>query len=59
MRRKTFLKLPDRYTGWLGEDCYRQQGRHYIKRLEHRAIRRKGRRDVRDFDGASEDIKLN
>ena len=40
MKRKAYLKLPDRYTGWLGEDCYKAEGRRYIKRLEHKAIRR-------------------
>lgn len=39
-RRKTFLKLPDKYTGWLGEDCHRQRGRRFIKDVEHRAHRR-------------------
>ena len=48
MRRQTFLKLPDRYTGWLGEDCYKQEGRKYIKRLEHRAIRRASRRSIEE-----------
>lgn len=47
MRRKTFLKMPDRYTGWLGEDCFKQEGRRYIKRLEHRAHRRVAKQEVR------------
>lgn len=48
MKRKTFLKLPDRYTGWLGEDCYKAEGRRYIKRLEHKAIRRYTKTKIRD-----------
>lgn len=48
MRRKTYLKLPNRYTGYLGEDCYRQEGRRYIKRLEHRAVRHAAKLDIRE-----------
>lgn len=46
MKRHTFLKLPDRYTGWLGEDCSKQEGRRFIKRVEHRAIRRYARTEI-------------
>ena len=49
MNRKSFLKLPDRYTGWLGEDCRRQEGRRFIKRVEHRAIRHYARRDLKEM----------
>lgn len=38
------IKLPDRYTGWLGEGCWRSRGRRFVKRLEHRAIRRFGKK---------------
>lgn len=37
------LHLPTKYTGWLGEDCWRSRGRRFIKRLEHRAYRRFGK----------------
>ena len=46
MRGKTFLKLPDRYTGWLGEDCRKQNGRRFIKRMEHRAQRHYARKQI-------------
>lgn len=38
--RVKLLKLPDRYTGWVGEGCNSQQARKFIKRLQHRAWRR-------------------
>ena len=48
MKRRAFLKLPDRYTGWLGEDCSRQEGRRFIKRVEHRSIRHYVRKEIRE-----------
>lgn len=41
--RALLLKLPTRYTGWVGEDCFRQRGRQYIKRQQRRAVRRAGK----------------
>lgn len=49
--RRVPLKLSTRRTGWYGEGCYRQLGRRFLKRLEHRhnrhtanaALRREGR----------------
>lgn len=38
--RPKLVKLPDRYTGWLGEGCWRAHGRNFIKRLQRRALRR-------------------
>lgn len=53
MKRKTYLKLPDRYTGWLGEDCHKALGRRFIKRVEHRAHRRNAKAMIRgDLHGA-------
>jgi hypothetical protein len=39
-KRPKLLKLTDKYTGWLGEEAWRQKGRRFIKRLEHRHNRR-------------------
>lgn len=41
MRR--LVKLADKYTGWLGEGCWRRNGRRFVKRIEHRYNRRHGK----------------
>lgn len=47
-RRSKLLKLPNRYTGWVGEDCWRSEGRRFLKRLEHRAKRRFADRQIKE-----------
>lgn len=38
--RVNLLRLPDRYTGWMGEQCWRSHGKRFLKKLQHRAVRR-------------------
>lgn len=42
--REKLLKLADKYTGWIGEECWRQNGRKFIKRLQARHNRRVGKK---------------
>lgn len=42
-RSGRLLKLPHKYTGWIGENCWRQRGRRFLKRWQNRCIRRYGR----------------
>lgn len=37
------VKLADKRTGWIGEGCYRSNGRRFVKRWEHRHNRRFGK----------------
>ena len=45
-KRPKLMKLPDRYTGWVGEGQTTQNGLHFLKRQEHRAQRRWGFKDT-------------
>lgn len=45
-KKGRLLREADKYTGWLGEFCFRQNGRKHIKRREHRAARRSWRRQI-------------
>jgi hypothetical protein len=38
--RERLTRLPDRYTGWLGEDIRKAKTKAWRKRLEHHAARR-------------------
>lgn len=51
MRHSKCVKLSDRRTGWYGDGCWRQRGRAFIKRLEHRYNRRIGHSLERRTDG--------
>lgn len=39
-RKGKLLKLVNKYTGWIGENCWGQRGRKFLKRWEHRHNRR-------------------
>lgn len=47
-KKGRLLREEGKYSGWVGEDCWRQHGRKYIKRREHRANRRSWR--VQDYE---------
>ena len=40
------LKLEDKYTGWVGEYCWRQRGRKFLKRWKNRHNRRHHKRNL-------------
>lgn len=44
------LRLEDKRTGYVGEECWRARGRKFIKRLEHRHNRRHGKKLCRDIN---------
>lgn len=44
--RFKLVKLPDRYTGWLGESCWRSRGKRFLKKLQHRALRRFFKKEI-------------
>jgi len=37
------VKLESSYKGWTGENCWRTNGRRFIKRFEHRRNRQYGK----------------
>lgn len=41
--RARLMRIPNRYTGWVGEGCWSQNGKQFIKRIERRANRRWGK----------------
>lgn len=46
--RSKLVKYPDRYTGWLGEQCWRKEGKRFIKRNVTRSERRYHDRCLKD-----------
>lgn len=56
-REKTkdrLVKFEDKRTGWLGEEASAQEGRKFIKELEHRHNRRVGKRQA--MEGPDEKV---
>ena len=47
---RTPLKLEDKRTGWVGEQCYSQEGKAFIKTLEHRHNRRVAKRMEKEIE---------
>ena len=39
-KKGKLFRFADKYTGWAGEDCFRQNGRRFVKRTNSRHNRR-------------------
>jgi len=51
--RPRMLKLQAKYSGWIGEGCWRSLGKRFIKNLEHRANRRYGKLECKVNENAA------